>query len=153
MTTFLPNPLSSIFRLERDVKRDQGSVNATDSLHTPSCVLLSLHFRFLVPGTGKSNNWFWNDTLITNHNNILGDLVVLAGVDLVWVEVKRTTNLVGERGNGDGRAVFLWEKVGLGRSIVFGSLVCSATLRTRHNSEKLRTLFFCLLGFRRGNMR
>jgi hypothetical protein len=32
--------------MERDVKRDQGPVNATDSLATPSCVLLSFGRAF-----------------------------------------------------------------------------------------------------------
>ena len=57
--TFLPNPLSSIFnRLERerDVKRGQGPVNATDSLRAPLCVFLSFGRAFgsavlPVPGT------------------------------------------------------------------------------------------------------
>ena len=38
--------LQSFFRLERDVKRDQGPVNATDSLHTPLCILVSFGRAF-----------------------------------------------------------------------------------------------------------
>ena len=38
--------LQSFFRLERDVKRNYGPVNATDSLRTPLCILLSFGRAF-----------------------------------------------------------------------------------------------------------
>ena len=55
---------------------------------------------------GEAGDSAAKDGQVGGRRHFLGDLVVLAGVDLVGVEVERTTNLVGERGNGGGRVVF-----------------------------------------------